>query len=491
MATNCNQLPPGSKVVAYLRASGHRRQTESIPRQKDDVGEFCRANQLALIKIYADKGTGTTTAGRDQFHRMIDHLTAEPPRIQADAVLFWSYDRFARDYEDSQYYLGALRHHQYRIISMTDRVGDTLEDRLLESFHIYRSAKESQILGKRVASGMARAANRGHWTGGRAPVGYRLKRHNIGQDDQYTNLEPDPGKATLVQAAFRMRAKGKSLTEIHQTTNLLKSPRAISKLLKRKIYIGVMEYNGAEIEEYCQPIISKNLWQAAQKVNQARANASGVNHPRTVSSPYIISGLLYCKECGQKMHGTKPRPGNTYYYCSDRNFDNECRARMIPQDEIETIVIDAILETLSPENLKAIYQDYEKQTRSQAGTVVQQIQAIEEQRASTQKSIDRVVTAITESGHSQALISQLAELERKEEKLSQRITKLKTQKPPQLIPYTEYKQKRERTKQALLTGDNQLRSHALAKVIKRIDARRDAEDQIDVDIHLFAYIEPR
>ncbi|MHC1772781.1 MAG: recombinase family protein [Flexilinea sp.] len=54
------------------------------------------------MHTYADEWiSGKTTAGREQFHEMIDDLR-QKLRMDIKGVVLWSFSRFARNYDDAQ-----------------------------------------------------------------------------------------------------------------------------------------------------------------------------------------------------------------------------------------------------------------------------------------------------------------------------------------------------------------------------------------------------
>ena len=67
-------------------------------------------------------------------------------------------------------------------------------------------------------------------------------------------------------------------------------------------------------------------------------------HPRTVTSEYLLSGLLYCS-CGHAMIGRGAKSGRYHYYECNGNFKQgheTCSAKSIPQGKLERAVLDQI-----------------------------------------------------------------------------------------------------------------------------------------------------
>ena len=118
------------RAVSYARDSGGRDQDLSVEQQAERIAEFCKLNGYALTREFKDIAkNGGKIAGREQFLDMVSYLKD----AEEQALIIWSYSRFSRDYDDSQFYLALLRSYGKRIISITDNVPDTLDGRVMEA----------------------------------------------------------------------------------------------------------------------------------------------------------------------------------------------------------------------------------------------------------------------------------------------------------------------------------------------------------------------
>jgi|GEM_PF-6650343 len=67
----------------------------------------------------------------------------------------------------------------------------------------------------------------------------------------------------------------------------------------------------------CPPIVSEELWHAAQRAMDARRTGQGRRGTRTDAFP--LQGRIYCAECGRAMTGHHERARRHYYYtCGDK-----------------------------------------------------------------------------------------------------------------------------------------------------------------------------
>ena len=84
--------------VIYARYSHGPHQTEqSIEGQVADCRAFAAQKGIDVLEVYADRHvSGTSTAGRDEFQRMLQ----DAERHKFDVVITWKIDRFGRSRED-------------------------------------------------------------------------------------------------------------------------------------------------------------------------------------------------------------------------------------------------------------------------------------------------------------------------------------------------------------------------------------------------------
>ena len=70
-----------------------------------------------------------------------------------------------------------------------------------------------------------------------------------------------------------------------------------------------------------------------------------VTRPRSVSSDYLLGGIMKCKECGSSMVGTAAKSGKFLYYrCANalRRETEVCPGKWLPNSKIESFIIERI-----------------------------------------------------------------------------------------------------------------------------------------------------
>ena len=106
-------------------------------------------------------------------------------------------------------------------------------------------------------------------------------------------------------------------------------------MIKNPIYIGILrvplQNPRYEIQNYMEPMISKELWNEVQRsLNSRRIERK---------FPYLFNGIIYCSKCKNQMIGNTTLKSNgktyTYYYCK------RCNKR-VREDVILLEIVDII-----------------------------------------------------------------------------------------------------------------------------------------------------
>jgi len=444
-------FPAGSRLVAYLRDSGGDDQDLSIPQQLSHIQAWCADHGFILAQAYTDEArTGSTTIGRTAFFDMLRHF--QTPNCQETGIILWSYARFSRDIDDSQYFKADLRRQGYEIYSITDPIPAGLDGRFFEAAIDWANNRRLVELRKEVKRGLHYIADQHGALGGTPPTGFIRQELDLGSRRDGTRhivhrWVPDPDLIPLIQKAWHMRAAGASYKHINQETRLFGSKNSYSTFFRNKLYIGILEFGGKTLENYCDPIIDLQAWNKVQQMNRTNrqsplAGTDNPAHPRRTGQNFVLSGLAYCNECGAPLNGhvissRKSKKTYTYYACSNAKRNAGCTVKMIPQQLLEQCVLDTLIEyILIPENLASIHQRIlELQTaapdqyRAVHAQLTQEIAALDHK-------IANLVNAIAEKGHTSAMLAALSKMEDRRTEISLQLQTLQRiiDHPPALDP---------------------------------------------------------
>jgi DNA invertase Pin-like site-specific DNA recombinase len=414
-------LPPGSTVWAYLRDSGGEKQDRSIPRQLEAIIAWCKERQLMLVRVFKDEAkSGTTTAGRDDFHRMI----AQSKEIESNphGLLLWNFARFARELDDSQYYKSFLRRNGLIIHSLTDPIPEGPYARFVETLIDISNEERSRQTGIDAKDGLRSIVSQGA-VPGTPPRGFKrvplfTVNARTGEERKNHKWVPDKKLIHQVRKAFEMRAKGSTLFEIHKSTRLYSSLNSYRTFFTNPIYIGILEFGDMVIEKYCDPIIDMSTWNAVQaKIKATSQTRFGASHPKRVTSIYLLSGIIRCARCSAPMNGnTTTRPAlhgrDEGYRCSRAKRRRDCDAGRISRRKIEDLVLSTLTDyILTPENLTAIQEIAIKNQTTGETQRAERKSALSDERGELSRQIANITKAIADSGHSDALLDALKQKE--------------------------------------------------------------------------------
>jgi site-specific DNA recombinase len=150
----------------------------------------------------------------------------------------------------------------------------------------------------------------------------------------------------IIRRIFEEYVAGKSMTAIVRALHSERIPTArggtwhqvtVSQILRNRLYIGEVIYDGESYEGLHEAIISRDLFEQAQALRAARPS-KGRGRP-TTGKHLFRKGLLRCGLCGAAMVPRTTR-GHEVYYC-DRHSKlghDECPMLYVKRVDVDTAV---------------------------------------------------------------------------------------------------------------------------------------------------------
>ncbi len=321
------------KIVIYARISSDKQSENSIEAQLRVCRQWAEQHGHTVVREYVDHGFSAKTAKRDAFQQMVKAVLAG----QADAIVVHKLDRFSRNREDSITYKAMLRRKGKQVISVSEPLGDSPTDRLLEGvletlneFYLLNLAAETQ-------KGMRNLAANGIFPL-RPPMGYYKK-------NKMTYVDPERGP--LMTGAFESFATGdytlsEWTAESFRRGLQTKTGRKIqkgqwSKLFRNPFYLGKFMWNDEVWDGVHEPLTDEATWNRVQEILAERRPAEGVLGER---HRYVFSGYLWSAVYGVRMSGNAVRGmGGRYYYYRAVGDGPE---HNLPEKEVFGKVVDAL-----------------------------------------------------------------------------------------------------------------------------------------------------
>jgi site-specific DNA recombinase len=353
------------KVAMYARVSSDSQDVDlSISAQLRALREYAVKHGHEIVREFVDEAESGRTASRPAFREMIALAKTKPPPF--DTILVWKLNRFARSRVDSITYKALLKSKGIKVISINEPLDDSPSGQLLEG--VIESIDEfySANLGQDVKRGMRENARRGFFNGSRPPLGLHKVAVQDGAKTRY-KLEPDPDDSVtikMVRRMFSMALRDAGCKDIAKAMNRegfrtgngrLWGKTTVHKILTNEAYCGTLIWGGRPghpaIHSVDPPVRVENTWPTiidptsfALVQEKMASKRPKTIHPRTIPSPYLLSGLLFCS-CGHAMIGRSAKSHQYFYYMCNGGFKkgkDACNARALPKDKLEQMVIEQI-----------------------------------------------------------------------------------------------------------------------------------------------------
>ena len=265
---------------------------------------------------------------------------------------------------------------------------------------------------------------------GKACVGYINTTYTV-EGKEFKTIVPDPNRQQYIVKAFELRLAGNSFQTIAKTLQEdglrsntkqqgIIARNQIETMVKNPFYYGVMKYDGGFYKHKYQPIITKELYDLVQQVNNERnTDDHSKTHTREV---FTFSGILKCSTCGCSI-SSYFKKGHVYMRCTKSKPEVPCNQSHVSEDELMPQVIEllnklsitqgAVNQVLNlvkeqHENIVLFYDNAIKQTRTEYQKLEGRLSVLYD---------DRLVGRITVSEYDKYVQSTKAEMEKLDTKL--------------------------------------------------------------------------
>ena len=319
------------KVAGYLRLSqedGDKEVSDSIVSQRTIIENKIKelGEDFELADFYIDDGYTGLNTDRPAFQKMLSDIE----KGIINAVITKDLSRLSRNSFEANYYIEIyFLERNIRYISVLDNVDTYIKNSNNDMIQFKTLINDwySKDISRKVRTAVWARKEKGLYLGALAPYGYDKARENKNQ------LVINESQAEVIRLIFDMFDNGATTKEIaeHLKKQKIKCPSyydyggarngdynwrsdTIRRFLMNKIYIGHTEYgkklnlsykskkvkivpreNWKIVENTHEPIISKEQFERVQGKLQVSKKV------RTSKYIWDLNGIVYCKECGNKM----------------------------------------------------------------------------------------------------------------------------------------------------------------------------------------------
>lgn len=330
--------------VIYCRVSSKEQiDNTSLGNQEKLCREYAQRNGIKILGVYIERGESAKTANRTEFRKVIAFCTDKKNKV--GNFIVYKLDRFSRNQEVYVTMRALLKRAGTTLRSVTEKTDDTPAGKLLEGMVSLIGEFDNNVRTERTIGGMLERLKQGVWPW-RAPLGYF-------RPYKGANLFPDPQKAPLIQLAFKKYSEGtytyEKLAEyliargLRTNNDKNPSPQLMEKILKNKLYSGVMDVWGGH-EGAFEPIVSKELFSKCQDNYKNSIHAK----PRSANNPnFPLRKSVECSLCKTSLTGSVSQ-GRTQQYAYYHHGHQHCpKSRSIPKEAFEQLFVE-YLDSLTP-----------------------------------------------------------------------------------------------------------------------------------------------
>lgn len=328
------------RAVLYARVSTRDQEQEgySIPAQIKLLEDYAALNGLTIASSHVDVETARK-AGRVAFGEMLRYLRRHPDiRI----LLVEKTDRLYRNVSDWAIIddLDIEVHFVKENFVLSDECPSA--EKFMHGIKVLVAKSYIDNLSEEATKGMQEKARQGLWPS-YAPVGYR----NIVGPDKRKIVAIDPATGPLVARLFEWFATGSySLKALTKRARLagLKGRRhnrpialaTVHRILRNPFYTGTFEWAGETHAGSHEPLVSTELWEAAQDILDNRATSNVRAEPHM----FAFARLVQCGHCGCALVAQIKKGRYIYYHCS--GYRGKCPERYLREEALEGRFVAAL-----------------------------------------------------------------------------------------------------------------------------------------------------
>lgn len=369
------------KIGLYVRASTEEQGSTKNPegtiknqeqRLRNTVeGKNYNSNFGEVVEVFIDDGISAKNTNRPELQRMLKAIENK----EIDMVMVTEYSRLSRNMRDFAQMWELFKDFGCGLISLREQFDTSSAAGEMMLYNMANLAQfERRLTSERVKSSRIDRASRGLFNGGVIPIGYKRIEGKPG------HLEIDSDEAEIIRKVFQtfLREGSVAKTARWLNDNGFSAPRMIHgggnkarighfvvgntrKILANKTYIGIVEYKKGskvcEAKAVWDGIIDEVTFNEVQKL--IKCNHRKKKPTSSGRYPYLLSGLVFCKKCGDVMCGKSAhgRNGKVGYYehswsmrknstLTEKVFDCEMFKR-VPAKKLEPFIEQEVLKLIT------------------------------------------------------------------------------------------------------------------------------------------------
>ena len=239
-------------------------------------------------ELYADPGFSGKNLERPAIQKLIKDC--EDGKI--DTVLVFKLDRLSRSQKDTLYLIEEIfNNNEVGFISVRESFDTTTPfgKAMIGILSVFAQLERETIL-ERTRIGLKKRAENGYWRGGgKTPFAYDY-------DKEAGMLVVNGERKVIFDLMKTLRLQGYSYNELSKVTGYDES--WIQGILSSKTNLGKIPFKGELYDGKHEAIISEEEYKQLQEIEKQRSKNQHASH-------YLLSGKIYCGNCGAKYRYQK------------------------------------------------------------------------------------------------------------------------------------------------------------------------------------------
>ena len=239
-------------------------------------------------KVYTDPGF----SGKDLDRPAIKQLIQDCEDGKIDTVLVFKLDRLSRSQKDTLFLIEEVFNaNDVGFISIRERFDTTspFGKAMIGVLSVFAQLERETIL-ERTRIGLKKRAEDGYWRGGgKTPFAYDY-------DKETGLLVINPERKVIFDLMKTLRLQGYSYAELERITGY--DQAWIQGILSAKTNLGKIPYKGELYDGRHEAVITEEEYEQLQQIERERSRNQHASH-------YLLSGKIYCGNCGAKYRYQK------------------------------------------------------------------------------------------------------------------------------------------------------------------------------------------
>ena len=313
-------------AAIYVRVSTEEQANKdlSIPAQQARCVAFCQAQGWDVYDCYIDDGYSAKNLDRPAVKRLL--RDAENKKF--GAVVVFKLDRISRKQKDILTLLEDIFEPLdigFKSVTQAFDTTTPFGKAALGMLAVFAQLEREQTI-ERVNEAIKEAARQGRFLGGPIPFGYEYDKLT----KTFTINEPQAEIVRWIYETYIQGEYGFEYIAELLSERCIKPPGSakrwarstVRQMLKNSFLAGFIEYDGKLFPGKHPAIITLDQYHTAAALQGRRTNS-------TIAPPALLSGLIYCAECGAKVRHKKVyqsytyretnKSTQTYYVCYSRD----------------------------------------------------------------------------------------------------------------------------------------------------------------------------